>query len=286
MVSRGIYSRPRTSQERLRRAVEGKTVLITGASQGIGRATASRLAAAGAQVVLTARNESNLRELEEEIRAAGGEAAAYPVDLSQPELIDEMVDKVLAKHAKVDILVNNAGHSIRRSIDLCYDRYHDFHRMTAVNYLGPVKLTLRLLPVMRAAGAGKIVNVSTFAIRTPPFPRWGGYHASKAAFDVWLRAIGPEIRADGVRICSVYMGMVDTAMTAHTPSLHRLPTLTVADAAGIVCDGAAGNRRALGPWWCAPLEAGSVFVGRPLDAVFSRLYQRSSDTDAARRAIL
>jgi NAD(P)-dependent dehydrogenase (short-subunit alcohol dehydrogenase family) len=115
-------------------AVAGRVVLVTGASSGIGEATALRLGAAGAEVVLVARREPELAALAERIEAAGGIAHPHPCDLTDEESVDALGREVIDGHGGVDVLVNNAGRSIRRSIDLSYDRAHDFERTMAINY--------------------------------------------------------------------------------------------------------------------------------------------------------
>lgn len=284
LVGRLLFSRSRVRPARLRRAVRDRVVVVTGASHGVGRQTARQLADAGATVLVLARSAHLLDELVEQIRAHGGQADAYPVDLADFTAVREVAERILAEHGPVDVLVNNAGKSIRRSVELSGRRFHDFRRLTDVNYLGPLRLTLELLPAMRAAGRGRIVSVSTFAARMPPFPRWGGYQASKAAFDVWLRALAPEVAGDGVRVVPVYLGLVDTRMSAPLLAAGRVPALDVRDAAQTVCAAVCTRRHSLGPWWCLPAELGAGLVSRPLRAVLAWWYRRGRDTPAAVRA--
>ena len=124
----------------LREALHGKRVMITGASSGIGRSTALKVADAGAIPLLVARNVEKLEETRAEIVAAGGTAYVYAADLSDMDSIERLLERVLADHRHVDMLVNNAGRSIRRSIALSYDRFHDFERTMQLNYFGAVKL--------------------------------------------------------------------------------------------------------------------------------------------------
>ncbi|MCL4167550.1 UNVERIFIED_CONTAM: hypothetical protein GTU68_003682, partial [Idotea baltica] len=119
--------------------VRGKIVLITGASSGIGKNSAVRLAEAGAHVLLVARSADKLEETATEIAALGGLASIYQADVSNLEDCDRLGAEVLAKHGHVDVLINNAGRSIRRSIELSYDRFHDFERTMQVNYFGAIR---------------------------------------------------------------------------------------------------------------------------------------------------
>jgi len=235
VASRLVNPGGHPSSKALRAAVDGKVVLVTGASYGIGEATARKLAAAGATVLLVARSGDRLDELQQQITKAGGSAYVYPTDLSDPESVDALAAKVLERHGSIDVLVNNAGKSIRRSIELSYDRFHDFERTIGVNYLGPVKLVLALLPSMRARGQGHIVNVSTSGVRMPPAPRWSAYVASKGAFDVFIRTVAVEVARDGVTVSSVYMPLVHTRMSAPTGTLRYVPGLSADEAADLVC---------------------------------------------------
>ena len=142
-------------------AVRGKIVLITGASSGIGKATAVKVADAGATVLLVARSAEKLEETRDEIVAAGGSAHIHRCDMSDIEDIERMAEEVLAYHGHVDILVNNAGRSIRRSVALSYDRFHDYERTIQLNYLGALRLILALLPTMQARKSGHIINISS-----------------------------------------------------------------------------------------------------------------------------
>ena len=158
----GAHARSRPLQGPLVRSasINGRTVLITGASSGIGRATALKVAAAGGIPLLVARGLEKLEALREEIEAAGGTAYVYSADLSDMDAIDAVVAKILDEHPAVDFLVNNAGRSIRRSIKLSEDRFHDFERTMQLNYFGAIKMIMALLPHMRERGFGHVVNVS------------------------------------------------------------------------------------------------------------------------------
>jgi NAD(P)-dependent dehydrogenase (short-subunit alcohol dehydrogenase family) len=271
----------RPGEKRLRHAVDGKVVLVTGASHGIGKATARKLAAAGASVLLVARSGETLRELEREIAHAGGRAYAHPTDLSDPQLVEALAAEVLERQDHVDVLVNNAGKSIRRSIALSYDRFHDFERTIAINYLGPVRLVLGLLPSMRARGHGHIVNVSTTGVRMPPAPRWSAYVASKSAFDVFIRTVALEAAADGVSVSSIYMPLVHTRMSAPTPAFRYVPGLSAGDAADLVCKAIVDRPKVISPWWVSAVEAGAAVTRRPWETAMGLWNRVSGDTPSA-----
>lgn len=269
------------SEKALREAVDGKVVLVTGASYGIGRATAVKLAGAGARVLLVARSGDRLQELERQITQAGGSAYAYVTDLSDPESTDALAAEVLERHDRVDVLVNNAGKSIRRSIELSYDRFHDSERTISVNYLGPVKLVLALLPAMSARGQGHIVNVSTSGVRMPPAPRWSAYTASKSAFDVFIRTVALEAADDGVTVSSLYMPLVHTRMSAPTPVFRYMPGLSAEQAPGLVCKAIVERPKEIGPWWVSAVEAGAAVTRRPWEAAMGIWNRVSEDTSSA-----
>ena len=134
--------------------IKDKVVLITGASSGIGKASAIRLAEAGAHVLLVARSADKLAETAAEIAEVGGLSTSYTADVSDMEDCDRLVAEVLAAHGFVDILLNNAGRSIRRSIELSFDRFHDFERTMQINYFGAVRLICGFAPSMLARETG------------------------------------------------------------------------------------------------------------------------------------
>jgi len=238
------------SATRLRAAVAGSVVLVTGASHGIGRHAAIRLARAGATVLLVARSADVLEQLAEQLRADGGDAHALPADLSDAqEDVPALARRILAEHGPPDVIVNNAGKSIRRSVAQSYERFHDVTRTADLNYLGPVRLLLELLPAMRERGSGHVVNVSTVGVLLPPTPRWSAYQASKTAFDVWLRSAAAEMHGDGVTATSLYMALVHTRMSAPTADFKLVPGLSPDEAAGLVCRAIVDRPSAITPWW-------------------------------------
>ncbi len=214
-------------------AVRGKIVLITGASSGIGKATAVKVADAGATVLLVARSAEKLEETRDEIVAAGGSAHIHRCDLSDIEDIERMAEEVLAYHGHVDILVNNAGRSIRRSVALSYDRFHDYERTIQLNYLGALRLILALLPTMRARKSGQIINISSIGVQTNP-PRFSAYVASKSALDAFSRVIASEVKDDGVHLTTINMPLVRTPMIAPTRMYDMFPAITPEEAANMI----------------------------------------------------
>ena len=170
----------------LEEAVSDRVILITGASSGIGKSAAFELGKAGGTILLVSRSKDKLDEVRRQIELVGGEAHVHPCNLTDTDDLDRMAAEVLERYGRVDIIVNNAGKSIRRSVSNSYDRFHDYQRTMQLNYFGPVKLILDLLPGMRERGSGHIINVSTIGLQTNT-PRFSAYLASKAALDAFSR---------------------------------------------------------------------------------------------------
>ena len=216
-------------------AVNGRTVVITGASSGIGRAAALKIARAGGVPLLVARSMEKLEETKAEIEAAGGTAYVYSADLSDIDAIDDLVKRILAEHAAVDMLVNNAGRSIRRSMALSQDRFHDYERTMRLNYFGAIKLIMGLAPHMQERGFGHVVNISSIGVQTSP-PRFSAYVASKAALDAWTRVVASEVVGDGITFTTIHMPLVRTPMIAPTKIYDSFPTISPDEAADLICE--------------------------------------------------
>jgi len=217
----------------LERAVAGRRVMVTGASSGIGRAVARDLGRAGARVLLVARRQGELEDVQAEIRAGGGEAHVHAADLADAADIDRLVREVLDRHGGVDVLVNNAGRSIRRSIRRSYGRLHDYRRTMDVNYFAAVQLTLGFLPGMRERRDGHLVNISSIGLQAD-MSRFTAYNPSKAAVDAFSRSLAAEVAHEGVAVTTVYMPLVRTRMSGPTEAFRRLPGLTCEQAADLV----------------------------------------------------
>jgi len=215
------------------KALTGKYVVITGASSGIGQVTALKVAQAGGIPVLVARGKEKLDALKLTIEMRGGEAHVFPCDLSDLEAIDGLGSLLNTELPQIDFLVNNAGRSIRRSIKLSHDRFHDFERTMQLNYFGAIRLIMGLLPNMRTQKSGHIVNISSIGVLTNP-PRFSAYVASKAALDAWSNVVSSELFSDGVSFTTIHMPLVRTPMIAPTKMYDKFPTISPAQAADVV----------------------------------------------------
>ncbi|WP_205875791.1 SDR family NAD(P)-dependent oxidoreductase [Mycobacterium camsae] len=260
--------------DKLRDAVAGRTVLVTGASYGIGEAAARKLAAAGATVLIVARSADRLEDVAASINTGGGRAVVYPTDLSDEAAVSVLTKQINENHGPLDIIVSNAGKSLRRSLHEQYDRPHDFQRTIDVNYLGPIWLLLGLLPAMRENGGGHLVNVSSVGVRVVPGPQWGAYQASKGAFDRWLRSVAPELHVDGIDVSTIYFALVRTRMIEPTPLLGRLPGLTPDEAADAVAKVIIERPRTNEPPWVWPAEIASVLLAGPAERAARLWYSR------------
>jgi NAD(P)-dependent dehydrogenase (short-subunit alcohol dehydrogenase family) len=262
-------------------AADGRIVLITGGSSGIGEAAAKKIAEAGGEVVLVARTPENLEKVAGEIRSDGGIAHVYPCDLADMDAIAAMADKVLADLGGVDILINNAGRSIRRSLALSYDRIHDYQRTMQLNYLGAVQLILKFIPGMRERGYGQIINVSSVGVQTRA-PRFGAYIASKAALDSLCDALQAEVVNDDVKFTTVHMALVRTPMISPTKMYDKFPALTPDQAAGVITDAIVHRpRRASSPFGQVAAVADAVNPA-VMDRVRSRAFSMFDDSSAAK----
>ena len=219
----------------LRGQVGGRVVLVTGASSGIGKATAWKLAEAGAHVVTIAHDKEQLDEAVREFEAAGLKLHAYFGDLSDMASAEAITRQVLADHGVVDILVNNAGRSIRRAIENSFERFHDYERTMQLNYFGCLKVTMTVLPGMIQQKRGHILNISSIGVLTNA-PRFSAYVASKSALDAWTRCAASEFADRGIHFTTINMPLVKTPMIAPTKLYDQVPTLTPEEAAGLVCD--------------------------------------------------
>jgi short-subunit dehydrogenase len=257
-------------EARLARAVGGRTVLLTGASSGIGRALAHQLADAGARLVLVARDAARLERTLAEVRERGAGGVALRADLADREEVRRLQGALRGE--AVDVLVNNAGLSIRRTVARSLERPEDYERLLAVNTLGPIALTLGLLPGMLARGRGHVVNVSTIGVQAGA-PNFSGYVASKAALDHFARSLMLELGRGPVRVTTVIMPLVRTPMI--DPEVYeRFPALGAQQAARRI--GRALIRRPVrvAPWWSTALELGHVLAPGLMRHVFALLHDR------------
>ena len=215
--------------------VKDRVIVITGASSGIGRATAIKMATAGARVILVARGEEKLLETKKEIEATGGRCWMYTADVSDMASCDALVARVLKEHGACDFLVNNAGRSIRRGVLNSFDRFHDYERTMQLNYFGALRLIMGFLPKMIEQKRGHIINISSIGVLSNA-PRFSAYVASKAALDSFAACAASEFLDKGVNFTTINMPLVRTPMIAPTKMYENVPTLSPEQAADLVVE--------------------------------------------------
>lgn len=183
--------------------IKNKVVIVTGASQGIGRATAQELARKGAKVVVAARSADTLRELEEELP----DSLAVPTDMTKPEEIKNLVKKTMEKYGRIDILVNNAGRGMYAPIEkIDLSEYRDIMEL---NVCGPLLAMQEVIPIMRKQGGGTIVNVSSMVSKNH-FPGLAAYASTKYALNALSFTAREELAKDKITVSVVHPKMTAT----------------------------------------------------------------------------
>jgi NAD(P)-dependent dehydrogenase (short-subunit alcohol dehydrogenase family) len=266
----------------LRGQVGGRVVVVTGASSGIGKATAWKLAEAGAHVITIARNKEQLDEVAGEFAAAGLKLHTYVGDLADMASADAVTQQILAEHGVVDILINNAGRSIRRAIENSFERFHDFERTMQLNYFGALKISMGVLPKMLEQKRGHIINVSSIGVLTNA-PRFSAYVASKSALDAWTRCAASEFADRGINFTTINMPLVKTPMIAPTKLYDQVPTLTPEEAAALICDAIIHKPVRVATRMGITGEVLHALVPRVAQIIMNTTFRMFPDSDAAKK---
>jgi short-subunit dehydrogenase len=227
--------------------LEGQLALVTGASRGIGAATAEALAAAGAHVVLTARTSADLEAVEERIHQAGGSATIAPLDLVDAESIGRLARAISGRWDKLDILVLNAA-MLGTLAPVQHLDAKEFAQMFTLNVSAQQAMIAAFDPLLRRSDAARVVGLTSSVGQTPR-AYWGGYGASKAAFETMLAAYGDENANTGrIRVAIVDPGATRTAMRARAypgedPASVKDPAHVAARITALAVDGFEANHR-------------------------------------------
>ncbi len=261
--------------------LRGRHVIITGASSGIGRASALAVAERGATVFALARNGTALDGLVAEIRAAGGQAHAFTCDVTDSTSVEATVKDILGRFDHVDYLVNNAGRSIRRSVVNSTDRLHDYERVMAVNYFGAVRMVLALLPHWRERRFGHVVNVSSAGVQARN-PKYSSYLPTKAALDAFADVVSTETLSDHITFTNIHMPLVATPMIAPSKRLNPVPPISPERAAAMVVRGLVDKPVRIDTPMGTLAEFGNYFAPRTARRFLHQLYLGYPDSAAAR----
>jgi short-subunit dehydrogenase len=183
------------------------TVLITGASQGIGKATALLFAQNGYDVVLAARDRDRLNRVAQEIVTLGREALTVPTDIIDPQQVNTLAEKAIAAYGNIDVLVNNAGICSTGPIE--NTSLEDWHKIINVNLWGYIYTTYALLPQFLASRAGTIVNVGSFGGKVP-LPYMTAYCTSKYAVTGFTETLRLELEPKGIQVCGVHPSVTNS----------------------------------------------------------------------------
>ncbi len=259
----------------------GRHVIITGASSGIGRASAVAVAARGATVFALARNSEALHELVDDITADGGQAFAFSCDITDAESVDTTIAEILGRFGHVDYLVNNAGRSIRRSVTASTDRLHDYERVMAVNYFGAVRMVLALLPHWRARRFGHVVNVSSAGVQARN-PKYSSYLPTKAALDAFTDVVASETLSDNITFTTIHMPLVKTPMIAPSGRLNPVPPISAEHAAAMVVRALVDKPVRIDTPLGTLADVGQYFTPKLARRVLHQLYLGYPDSPAAR----
>ncbi|MEZ0349763.1 SDR family oxidoreductase [Mycobacterium sp. pR1184] len=260
--------------------LHGRHVIITGASSGIGRASAIAVAERGATVFALARNGSALDELVAEIRANGGQAHAFTCDVTDSVSVEHTVKDILGRFGHVDYLVNNAGRSIRRSVVNSTDRLHDYERVMAVNYFGAVRMVLALLPHWRERRFGHVVNVSSAGVLARN-PKYSSYLPTKAALDAFSDVVASETLSDHITFTNIHMPLVKTPMIVPSQRLNPVPPISPERAAAMVVRGLVEKPTRIDTPLGTLAEAGNYLLPRTSRRILHQVYLGYPDSAAA-----
>ena len=262
-----LYSNPAIEPQTIISQLSGKTIIITGASFGIGRALALLLGCAHTHLILVARSEEQLLKLKNQIidTNPNSNISIFTADLRQVEQIETLIIQIKEISPKgIDVLINNAGKSICRSFFNSLDRFHDTTRLIAINFYAPVQLISGLSNEL-IKRKGQIINISAINVLLAPTPYWAAYQSSKSALDQWFRCITPELENTGVRCSIVYLPLVKTRMIEPNPAYRNMPAMTAEQAAKVIIHVLIHRKKRYEPWWLP--------VGQLFSVLFSRIWQ-------------
>ena len=268
-----FFRAPRIQKNKLKQHFQNKTILITGASFGIGEACARLLSNTQCTLVLIARSTDKLVQLKSELESYSCHIEIICADLYQSDAAEHIFQSLTARNIQIDVLIHNAGKSIQRSVWDSLDRPQDIDRTIAINYINPAQLTRLLLGDLKHK-QGQIIVVSTINTKlfAPPF--WSTYQASKTAMQQWILAIQPELAVHEVHAGLVYLPLVRTRMILPTKQYQQMPAMQAKDAAQAILACLIYRKRQWQPWWLGIAQIGSILLITPIYYFYKHLLKR------------
>lgn len=261
-IERILFPPTTINQEKLLKELSGKTILITGASSGIGEQLAYYLGEIPCHLILVARRKERLLAIQQAIQTA--KVSIFDADLRDSQQMKQFLAFLQVNMNRLDIFVHNAGLSIKRSIFESLHRFHDFQRTMAINYFVPVEILLSIIPLLEKS-KGQIINVSTINTLMIPVPFFAAYQASKQAFDTWLQSAAPELHAKGIVTTSVYLPLVRTPMIEPTAMYKNMPAMHPEHVAKKISKAMYTRVLRIQPWW--------MFTGRIASLLFRSIWE-------------
>jgi len=248
--------------------LSGKTVLITGASSGIGKALAETIAQPQLHLILIARNQVALSDLKSTLEKKSCQVTVLTGDLRAPEDRQAMLE-YLKKVGSIHYFISNAGHSIYRSVLDSIDRSHDTSRLMQLHYQAPVEIILALLPQFLSSRT-HIINVSALNVLLPVTSKWAAYQASKVAIDQWLQSTAIELRSQGLYFSTLYLPLVKTSMVQAPIYTSHYPMMSPQHVAHIISQMMYHPYRTFKPWWSVLVTWTRVINRNILEKIFMR----------------
>lgn len=257
-----LFPKVKLDKTKVSKTISGKTIVITGASYGIGEALALLFSEYNTHLILIARTKEKLEEIAQKIEKNGSSCTIITANLYDENEVKKVITVLENTPKGIDIVVSNAGKSIRRSLADSLNRYHDFTRTNALNYLAPVQLLLALTPMLSKTN-GQIINVSAANVLLLPAPKWAAYQASKTAFDQWFRSNLAEWKLMGISAKTIYLPLVRTRMILPTEKYKNHPAMSPEQAAYRIAKLLCSKNHYQKSWWLIFGQIASFF-GRNL----------------------
>lgn len=248
LLERLLYPNRMSDSNKVLKATRDRVIVITGATSGIGNQLAFELSEYPVTLILTGRNEEELVSFKAKNECEDTRIHIHVADLRDPEQLEGFIRFLSEFTDGIDYFINNVGLSIHRPVLNSLDRAHDFERTMGINYFSPVKILLRILPLL-IKRKGHIINVSTINVLLSPMKHWAVYQASKAAFDTWLRSATPELKEQGVSVSTIYLSLVRTPMIKPTKTYAKMPAMSTEQATHEILRLMYTRKRLATPWW-------------------------------------